>query len=119
MAAVVTIAVGALHDQRIGMRDHGGIAHDRHVIAANVAAVDERAAQSVVCQLKLQRGCSQDVAGLVQSQAHAREDVLPRIVIEAAKLPQRVSNILGAVEWLHRWQALACATPRFEFRIAA
>jgi len=69
---VVAIAVGALDDQHVLGPHAVGIADDRELGTAQVAAEDDGARLAVLLRLQTDDGRAEDVAGVVEGRGHPR-----------------------------------------------
>ena len=77
VALVQPVAVGGLHEQIVGLLDDLGVADDRLVRLAHVAAEEHLDLLPLLFELQFQERRAQDVAGIVEHDRHARERAGP------------------------------------------
>ena len=69
------VAVGALADEDVDVLDDRRVGEEPHVAPAEVAGEEEAAVAAVLAEVELHHRRAEDVAGVVERQVHAGEDL--------------------------------------------
>ena len=115
LGRVGAAAVGALDDQDIGGRQHGGVAQQRDLGPPEVAGID----QPPVLGLKIQGddGRAQHVPGIVKGQGDARHQLVRLFIADALKVAQTLDRVLAGVDGVDRGLAISGAMPVDVFHV--
>ena len=109
--AMIAIAVCAFEQNEIGVGDRRRVVHHGRRGVAQVAAEDELATLAQVLDRQFDDRRAEDVAGFVQANLNARQDLLLLYKLEADELLHDSCRIVLRVERLDRRHALAAALP--------
>ena len=113
---MIAAAVGALHDQIIGVVDEFRVPQDGQAPTSQVAREHQPLlARALLIDIQHHDGAAQDVPRVVESQGHARRDGDGPPVGHADEVRQRGQRVLHRVKGLQRRFALA---PPFLVQIA-
>lgn len=104
-AAVVTVAVGRLHQYYVGAVEEGRVLHQRRTGVAQIAGEHQTPGQVVVVNFQFHYGRAENMPGIVEGQADARRHFMGLAV------GQRLASLEGALG-VHR------VVQRFDFRLA-
>ena len=115
LGRVGAAAVGALDDQDIGGRQHGGVAQQRDLGPPEVAGID----QPPVLGLEIQGddGRAQHVPGIVKGQGDARHQLVRLFIADPLEVAQTLDRVLAGVDGLDRGLAISGAMPVDVFHV--